>query len=251
MSRTAAAALLLDWWRTAGADVLCADAPAPWPAAAEAPERRPPAPAAVPASPATAVPASPAAADGDAAWCDAPTLAAFLDRFRALNPGAPIADGRAESGVLLIGEGPSAEDLRTGRPFTGPAGELLDRMLAAIGLDRQTCYITLAAPRRVIAGPVPADALAADRAITRAHVRLAAPRAILLLGGPATASLTGQTAPIGRLRGQWVMIDAGGGPVPALPTYNPAYLLRRPEAKREAWADLQAFRRTLSLPCAF
>jgi DNA polymerase len=226
--------------------MLCADQPIPWLDAEEQAAPALSAAASPPLQPGGIVPSTTHDTTDDQALCSAPTLGEFLDRFRALHPGAPIADGVAERGILIIGEGPSAEDLRTGRPFTGPAGRLLDRMLAAIGLDRNGCYIVLAAPRRLIPGPVPAEALAADRAVTVAHIRLAAPRLILMLGGPASTLLTGNPAPIGRQRGQWQDVDR----VPALPTYNPAYLLRRPDAKREAWADLLSFQRRLSLPCA-
>lgn len=254
------AALLLDWWRLAGVDMLVGAEPQPWTTAPAArirtetagtpkrvtPERVTPERVAAPL-PERAVPAVPSpAADSVAAALAAETLADFIAAVRAGFPGAPIADGIPESGVMILGEGPSAEDLRTGRPFTGPAGALLDRMLAAIGLDRSNCYISLACPLRAIPGPVPAAEMAAALPLARAHLRLAAPRLVLLLGGPPAQALGGNPEPISRQRGRWAMIDAGGGAtIPALPTFNPAYLLRRPEAKREAWADLLAFQRRL------
>ena len=148
---------------------------------------------------------------------------------------------------MLMGESPSAEDLRTGRPFSGPAGQLLDRMLAAIGRSRASAYVALLVCRQDVAGPPTEEAVAQDLPIARAHVRLAAPRALLLLGATPARALLGADEPISRLRGRWFELALDDGSrVPALPTYNPAYLLRRPEAKREAWADLLAFAERLA-----
>jgi DNA polymerase len=113
-------------------------------------------------------------------------------------------------------------------------------MLAAIDLDRSACYITLIAPRQRVAGPAPAQSIAADRALTAAHLRLARPRLLLLLGQSAAIEIGGTTGAIGSLRGQWV--DAPGLGMPALASFNPAYLLRRPEQKARAWVDLLALR---------
>lgn len=161
---------------------------------------------------------------------------------RASAPGAVFADGNPAAGAVLVGEAPSAEDLVTGRPFSGPAGRFLDRMLAAIGRDRGSAYLLLIACRQEVPGPPTEEMLAADLPIARAHLRLAAPRAVLLLGATVARALAGRAEPISRLRGQWLGLELGDGrTVPALPTFSPAYPLRRPEAKREAWADLLAF----------
>ncbi|MCG2842221.1 uracil-DNA glycosylase [Sandaracinobacter sp. RS1-74] len=236
-------AALLDWWKLAGADVAVGDAPAPWLGA----EPRPlPAPEMAPQMPPVRQEArqrpAPAEAGG---WTSIQSLAALRERLSAEIPNIPFADGDPLSGLMLLGEAPSAEDLRTGRPFSGPAGLFLDRMLAGIGLDRKSCYIGLLCPRRRVPGPPPPDAIAADLELTRAHIRLAAPRLILLLGANPVQALAGTDAPIGRVRGQWLQVDAGAGPVPALASFNPAYLLRRPEEKAKAWADLLALRRRL------
>jgi DNA polymerase len=173
-------------------------------------------------------------------------LADLVAWVEATTPGAVLADGNPDAGILILGESPSAEDLRTGRPFTGPAGQLLDRMLAAIGLDRTGCYITLLCPRRRIPGPPDPQDIDRDLPLTRAHIRLAAPRAVLLLGGTPTQALTASTTPISKLRGQPLALDADGHRPSALATFNPAYLLRRPADKAHAWADLLAFRRMLA-----
>lgn len=170
------------------------------------------------------------------------SLAELEALIRRDHPRAPFADGNPHSGVMLVGAGPAGDDFTTGKPFSGPAGRLLDNMLKAIGLDRSGCYIALAAPRWNRPTPPPAEAYTADAALLAAQVRLAAPRLLLLLGAGAVKSLTGNTTAIGRLRGQWLTV----GDTPALATYNPGYLLRRPEDKRLAWADLLSFQRRLS-----
>jgi DNA polymerase len=229
-----AARALLDWWALAGADVSVADEAAPW----FAPQVL--AAAAVPARPATA-PARPSG------FASITSLSELARRVAAEVPGAPFADGDPASGLMILGESPSAEDLRTGRPFSGPAGQLLDRMLAAIGLDRTRTYVALLCPRKRNAGPPGPDDIAADLELTLAHVRLAAPRLLLLLGGNPTAALTGNSLPISRVRGQWLEVDPGDGrPLPALASFNPAYLLRRPEEKAKAWADLLALKHRMA-----
>ena len=232
-------AALLGWWNLAGADTPVTDVARPWlglqPAAAIAAART------ITASTATTEPPPPAA---DPQWAGFETLAALRAAVLKEVPNAPFADGNAESGVMLLGEAPSADDLASGRPFSGPAGRFLDRMLAAIHLDRTSCYISLLCPRRAVAGTPPPEAIAADLELTRAHIRLANPRLVVLLGAKPVRALTTETAPIGRIRGQWLAID-GDRPIPALATFNPAYLLRRPEEKTKAWADLLALQQRL------
>jgi DNA polymerase len=251
----AGVAALLHWWKLAGVDTPTADVATSWLAPEPqlvAPE---PDPAPVrqasgqqaprPQAPREAVPVRP-----DPVWDSFDTLEALVAKVRADHPRAPFADGNPASGLMILGEAPSDEDLRTGRPFSGPAGQFLDRMLAAIGLDRTGCYIALLCPRKPTAGAPSPDEIAADLALTRAHIRLAAPRHILLLGANPVQALAGTSAAITRVRGSWLAVDAGpgagGGPIPALATFNPAYLLRRPEEKARAWADLLALKHRLS-----
>lgn len=249
-------ASLLHWWKLAGVDTPVADEPLPWQQPAEAPRMALP-DAAGPdreeqpaAAPRARPVAPPAPIRPDPVWDSLDTLEALVQRVKAESPRAPFADGNPASGLMIIGEAPSAEDLQTGRPFSGPAGLFLDRMLAAIGIDRTSAYIALLCPRKPTAGAPGPDEIAADLALTRAHIRLAAPRLILLLGAIPVQALTGNQTAISRVRGSWLSVDAGAGteagPIPALATFNPAYLLRQRGEKAHAWADLLALKHRLS-----
>jgi DNA polymerase len=229
--------MLIQWWAQAGADVPLADTPVAW----FAPQQL--AAAAVPARPAPGQTPLHQLPDG---FASVTSLEELRRRVLAEVPNAPFSDGDPASGLMLIGESPSAEDLRSGRPFSGPAGQFLDRMLAAIGLDRTRAYVALLCPRRRVAGPPGPDDIAADLPLARAHIRLAAPRLILLLGANPVQALTGNALAISQVRGQWLDVDAGAGAVPALATFNPAYLLRRPEEKARAWADLLALKHRMT-----
>jgi DNA polymerase len=154
-----------------------------------------------------------------------------------------FADGNPEADLMLIGEAPGGEEDRRGVPFVGAAGQLLDRMLAAIGHDRTNSYITNIVNWRPPGNrkPSPAEMLLCQPFIER-HIALMKPRLILLLGDTAAKTLTGRSEGITRLRGKWCeWTDAAtGGTIPMLPTFHPAFLLRSPSQKREAWADLLA-----------
>jgi uracil-DNA glycosylase family 4 len=159
-----------------------------------------------------------------------------------------FADGNPDSGLMLVGEGPGAEEDRQGLPFVGPSGQFLDRMLASIGLDRTRYLITNLIPWRPPGNRNPTDAevLICLPFLLR-HIALVRPRRLVLLGALAARAVLGGNAGITRLRGRWhsAAIPGLAEPVPALPMFHPAYLLRNPGAKREAWADLRLLRRTL------
>jgi uracil-DNA glycosylase len=159
-----------------------------------------------------------------------------------------FADGNPDSGLMLIGEGPGAEEDRAGKPFVGPSGQFLDRMLASIGLDRSRYLITNLIPWRPPGNRNPTDneVLICLPFLLR-HIALVRPRRLVLLGALASRAVTGSNTGIRRLRGQWLDVEIPGldGTVPALPMLHPAYLLRTPGAKRDAWADLVLLRRTL------
>jgi DNA polymerase len=159
-----------------------------------------------------------------------------------------FADGNPDSGLMLIGEGPGAEEDRAGLPFVGPSGQLLDRMLASIGIDRTKCLITNLIPWRPPGNRNPTDAeILACLPFLLRHIALVRPKRLVLIGKLSMSALTGSKAGILKTRGKWVDVAIPGlpDPIPALPTLHPAYLLRSPGAKRDAWADLLLLRRTL------
>jgi DNA polymerase len=149
---------------------------------------------------------------------------------------------------MLIGEGPGADEDRAGKPFVGKSGQLLDRMLASIGLDRTKCLITNVVFWRPPGNRTPTDAeVQTCLPFLHRQIALVRPKRLVLVGGLSAKALTGNPAGILRSRGKWVTVQVPGldAPLPALPTLHPAYLLRTPGAKREAWADLVLLRRTL------
>ena len=153
-----------------------------------------------------------------------------------------FADGLAGARVMVVGEAPGREEDLEGRPFVGQAGQLLDRMLAAIGLAREAreadrgVYITNVLPWRPPQNRDPeAGEIAMMRPFVERHIALARPEVVILMGNAACDALL-QRKGILRLRGQWA--EALG--LPVMPMTHPAYLLRNPAAKREAWADLLA-----------
>ena len=158
-----------------------------------------------------------------------------------------FADGNPKARVLILGEAPDADEDREGRPFVGRAGQLLDRMFAAIGLSRTSpdaataLYITNVLPWRPPGNrdPEPGE-IAMMLPFVERHIALVDPQVIVVLGNTPLVALTG-TKGILRARGNWA--EAFGKPL--LPMTHPAYLLRTPSAKREAWADLLALQARL------
>jgi len=158
-----------------------------------------------------------------------------------------FADGMAGARVMVVGEAPGRDEDQEGRPFVGVAGQLLDRMLAAIGLSRdaaqpdQGVYITNVLPWRPPQNRDPlAEEIAMMRPFVERHIALAKPELLILMGNAACDALLNRKG-ILRLRGQWT--EATG--LPVMPMTHPAYLLRNPAAKREAWADLLEVRARL------
>ncbi len=256
---------LLRWYIEAGADEAVGDAPVnryeqtPQEQAGAVTSNKdtphPSEPRADPAAPgpppAFAAMATPTASDADsralAAECSTlEELRHAIDTFpgfalKATAKHMVFADGVPGSPVMFIGEAPGREEDLQGLPFVGPAGQLLDRMLAAIGRDRSCVYISNILNWRPPGNrtPTPAEALMALPFIKR-HIVLAKPKVVVLLGGTAAKHLLATTTGIMRLRGKWteLMLDEFGEQViPALPTLHPAYLLRQPAHKRLAWQD--------------
>jgi DNA polymerase len=155
-----------------------------------------------------------------------------------------FADGVATGRVMLIGEAPGRDEDRIGKPFVGRAGQLLDKMLASIGLDRKTnAYITNVINWRPPDNrdPTPEEA-ASCLPFLRRHIELANPGVIILLGAVAARHVVGGSEGIMKLRGRWMEYRVGDHMVPLMPTLHPAYLLRQPAHKKLAWRDLQAVR---------
>ena len=154
---------------------------------------------------------------------------------------------------MLIGEAPGRDEDRVGKPFVGRAGQLLDKMLAAIALDRKTnAYITNVINWRPPDNRDPSPEEAAQcLPFLRRHIELANPVVIILLGAVAARHVVGISDGIMKLRGRWLEYRVGDRMVPLMPTLHPAYLLRQPAHKKLAWRDLQAVRdkmQALGLP---
>lgn len=144
--------------------------------------------------------------------------------------------GNPHAALCFVGEGPGAEEDRQGIPFVGAAGQLLTKMIAAMGFDREEVYICNVVKCRPPRNrdPEPDEVEACERFL-KAQLAIVRPKAIVTLGRHAAQTLLRTTRPISKLRGQWFHYEG----IDLLPTYHPAYLLRSPEKKREAWEDLK------------
>jgi uracil-DNA glycosylase len=179
----------------------------------------------------------------------APTLEALrglLEKFEgcALKQTATrlvFADGNPKARVMFVGEAPGREEDLEGLPFVGRSGKLLDRMIAAIGLDRTTAYIANVIPWRPPGNrtPTPHETQICLPFIQR-QIELVNPEVLVTLGNPSTQALLGTREGIMRTRGRWFDYDTGTRVIRALPTFHPAYLLRSPPYKRMAWQDLRS-----------
>ena len=160
-----------------------------------------------------------------------------------------FSDGIVGAGTMVIGEAPGAEEDRLGKPFVGLSGRLLDRMFASIGMSRERdLYITNILPFRPPGNRTPTDAeIAMFRPFVLRHIALAKPVRLVLAGGVAAKGLLQSREGITRLRGRWHQVSSVNDTVlKALPTLHPAYLLRNPIAKRDAWADLLTLQREVN-----
>lgn len=181
-------------------------------------------------------------------------LRAAIDRFegcalRQTAKNTVFADGNPQAAVMIVGEAPGADEDRMGLPFVGVSGQLLDRMFAAIGLDRTSFYITNILPWRPPGNRTPTQAeIATCVPFVVRHIELVRPKVLVFAGGVSAKTLLNTNEGIMRLRGRWFDYASPGlpAPVPAMPTFHPAYLLRSPGQKREAWRDLLAIRQRLA-----
>ena len=260
----------LSWLAEIGVDEAVDDQPADWRrfTARTAAARRPAA-APAPAVTTTATRRSaPPPTGGDEATvpglADARTLVAGVDSLAALEAALGrfegcslkhtashlvFADGNPEAKLMLVGEAPGEEEDRQGKPFVGASGRLLDRMLAGIGLDRSRVYIANILPWRPPGNRSPTQSeIALCLPFIEKHIALVAPQVLVLLGGTAAKSLLNRAEGITRLRGQWFDFCPAGTSqtLPVMATWHPAYLLRSPLNKREAWRDLLMIKQRLT-----
>ena len=213
-------------------------------------------PVSVPPRPSRATTASPdeAAAEARERAKNAATLAELEGLLAAFDGCAlkssaktlVFADGNPEGRVMLVGEMPGADEDRVGKPFMGRSGQLLDRMLTAIGLDRSGVYIANLVPWRPPGNrnPTPQE-IAICKPFVERQIELANPDILVCLGGPAVQNLLGTKDGILKSRGRWFPYKARGREIRALATLHPAYLLRQPLQKRLSWRDFRALRRAL------
>ncbi|MGO8738357.1 uracil-DNA glycosylase [Rhodoblastus sp.] len=232
--------------------------PAP-PAASPQPPR--PAPAAALSQPPRAAPAAALSQDAAAAGArEQAGRAQDLDELRdslaafdgcALKYSATrlvFADGAPDAKIMIVGEGPGAEEDRIGKPFVGRAGQLLDKMLAAIGLDRTGVYIANVVPWRPPGNRAPTpQELALCLPFVRRQIELVSPDFLILLGGSSAQTLLNEKEGIMRLRGHWRDYRCGDKTIRALPMLHPAYLLRTPLRKAQAWRDWRTLKHALNL----
>jgi uracil-DNA glycosylase len=237
---------ILEWYRAAGVDIAVGEEPV------DRFAQRPPPRVTLPPAAQAEQPAAMLALGGDPG--EARALAAraqTLDELQAIlgaydGCGLKLratqlvfADGNPQAEIMLIGEAPGAEEDRQGKPFVGKSGQLLDRMLQAIGLDRTKVYIANTVPWRPPGNRPPTpEEIALCLPFLQRQVELVAPRIVLTLGGPAMQTVFQTSVGIIKMRGKWSEVTIGNHKVEAMPTLHPAYLLRNPPAKQQAWRDL-------------
>ncbi|MEM6394023.1 MAG: uracil-DNA glycosylase [Planctomycetota bacterium] len=168
------------------------------------------------------------------------------ERVRALQPAGTklvFGEGSVEADIMFVGEAPGETEDRLGRPFVGPAGELLDKMIGAMGLARESVYIINTVQFRPPGNrtPTPEETRVCMPYAVRA-MEIIRPKAIVTLGGSSTKSLLDTATGITRLRGQWQSLQRVNPPIPLMPTFHPAFLLRSytKENRQRVWSDLQA-----------
>ncbi len=260
---------ILRWWAEAGVDVAIDDEPhdrfaEPPPAASAPPARLPTASAPAAAAQTRAAPRIEQAASSspDEAVRSARELtarAASLDELRdalekfegcglkATATQLVFSDGAPDARVMLVGEAPGGDEDRIGKPFVGRAGQLLDRMLAAIGLDRSKVYIANVVPWRPPGNRTPTlQETAICLPFIQRQIELVDPDLLVCLGASSAQTLLGVKDGITRARGKWFEYKSGERTIQALAMLHPAYLLRQPAQKRLAWRDLRALASALA-----
>lgn len=247
---------LLEWYLSAGVDAICGNEP--FVASAK------PQPVPVTPMPADARPAITDLAQMSLIACknardicekasNLEELAAGVERFEgcALKLTANktvFGDGDEHARIMFVGEAPGADEDRIGKPFVGRSGHLLDKMLAAIGVERSKCYITNILMWRPPGNRTPTGAeVAVCLPFLKRKIELISPDVIVALGAPAANALLDTEDPISRIRGKWLEYSPKPGvSVPLLPMFHPAYLLRNPAQKAKTWLDLIKLSKKLS-----
>jgi DNA polymerase len=160
-----------------------------------------------------------------------------------------FADGNPQARVMFVGEAPGRDEDIEGLPFVGRSGKLLDRMIAAIGLDRSSAYIANVIPWRPPGNrtPTPQETQICLPFIRR-QIELVNPDVLVTLGNPSTQTLLSTREGIMKTRGRWFDYDTGTRVIRAIATFHPAYLLRSPSYKRMSWQDLRAVAKALEQP---
>lgn len=261
-----AARQLFDFYREAGVDAVVGETPVDRFADANVP--RAAVPARAPKQPSLlpdlepkgrATPAPPAPDEATLSAREAAKsaktleeLRAILERFdgcalKATATQLVFADGNPNARVMFVGEAPGRDEDIEGLPFVGRSGKLLDRMLAAIGLDRTQVYIANIVPWRPPGNrePSPHETAVCLPFIQR-QIELCDPDFLICLGRPSMQTLLGIKEPISKARGRWFPFDTGKREIRAMPTFHPAFLLRSPLQKRFAWRDFLAIKKALS-----
>jgi DNA polymerase len=254
-------AALLAWYVAMGVDIALEDEPIDR-LTARPPMAEPARPSATPANSLRTAPPLVAVAPSDEAAQAARTTAKAartldelreaLNRFDGCNlrltaTQLVFADGNPEGRVMFVGEAPGRDEDIQGLPFVGRSGQLLDRMLAAIGLSRQSAYIANVIPWRPPGNRTPTpQETAICRPFIERQIELADPDFLILLGGASAKELLNSPDGILKLRGQWRDYDTGTRTIKAMATLHPAYLLRQPLQKRLAWRDFLALKTALS-----
>jgi DNA polymerase len=231
----AAAASVLQWWADAGVDTLIDEAPRDWLRV------KPKAPAASPNIAATA-PGAPAPAPPDVLPDQLELFRFYLRDNEALPFASPTSRrvcpaGDPAAGLMIMTDMPAAEDCGTGTLLSGEVGRLFDRMLAAIGRDRNSVYLASLSCLRSPDGRFASGAAKDCARLALHHIGLASPKALLLFGDACAKALIG--LPMAQARGRWHEIATHAGPIRTIVTLPPSYLLAQPSAKALAWADLQ------------
>jgi len=158
-----------------------------------------------------------------------------------------FSDGNPNSKVMIIGEGPGANEDKEGLPFVGRAGQLLDKMLHAINLSRKNVYIT-----NVVNYRPPENRKPTEKEVERylpylkKHIEIIKPQIILLLGSTAMSAVLKDTDVISKMRGKWYEIEINKCKINSIVSFHPAYLLRQPDQKKFSWIDLKMIRDKLN-----